>query len=505
MSAYINMAHNYNSLNKIVDILEIQSDVLRERKVGTGQSALISMFSTKEPVTKRGEATYAFNRYQDYLKMVVYGEQKVDEGTIFGDVDVAKTIDAFNQYVSLNSLAANVYSGISNVTYGSLMVRQEAITGEYFTNKDLLYGDSIYRKNIIGLLGEIGKRQTTNKLQMYVEFMNVLQDFEEDIREIDGERRTKFGQLANVSSLYFLNKSGEHWMQTRLSLALANTVKLKGKDGKIRNLYDALEVVDGKLKLMPDLTIVADGKTFKELDNGKAFTEKELIRVINKQHFINKRLHGIYNKIDKSAIQKYSLGRLAMAFRKFIVPGVNRRFAKLQYNYEGETFVEGYYLSSGKFMWELVKDLSKLQFTLGAKWNALQEYEKKNMFRMLTEVGYFFAAAGLVAVVTNLSGDDNEDWKLNMIAYQANRLYSELRFYSEPNEFFKIMGSPAAGIDQLQRIINFIKFVNWGDEIESGRWKGYTRFEKGLIDVVPFASTVNRLLTPDEQLKYFSK
>lgn len=505
MSSYMHMAHNYNSLNKVVDILEIQSDVLRERKVGTGQSALLSMFSTKEPVTKRGEATYAFSRYQDYLKMVVYGEQKVDEGTIFGNIDVAKTIDAFNQYVSINSLAANVYSGISNVTYGSIMVRQEAITGEYFTNKDLLYADGIYRKNILGLLGEIGKRETTNKLQMYVEYMNVLQDFEEDIREIDGERKTRFGQLANSSSLYFLNKSGEHWMQTRLSLALSNTVKLKTKEGKIVNLYDALQIEDGKLKLPEGLTIVSDGKTFKERDNGKAFTEKELIRVINKQHFINKRLHGIYNKVDKSAIQKYALGRLALAFRKFIIPGVNRRFAKLQYNYEGETYVEGYYLSSGRFMWDLIKDLSKLKFTLGAKWNDLQEYEKRNMYRTMTEVGYFIAAASLVAIVTNLSGDDDKDWKLNMLAYQANRLYSELRFYSEPNEFFKIMGSPAAGIDQLQRVINFIKFVNWTDEIETGRWKGYTRFEKGLIEVVPFASTVNRLLTPEEQLKYFSK
>jgi hypothetical protein len=506
MVSYSHTANNYNSMNKIIDLLELESDVLRERKVGTGQFALLSSFSLGEPVVKKGEATYAYQRFQDYLKMVVYGEQKLDEGTLFGTkFDKAKTIDAFGKYVSMNGLALNVYSGISNITYGSAMIRMEAIANEYFTNKDLLYADKTYAENTAGMLGDVGSRQAQNKLSLFMETMNVLQDFEENIREIDGERKTKFGQLANTSSLYFINKAGEHWMQTRTSLALANTVKLKDSEGNIKNLFDAFSVVDSKLELQNGLTIVPDGRTFKDSDSGRPFTEKELIRIINKQNFVNKRLHGIYNRVDKSAIQKYALGRLAIMFRKFMKPGWNRRFANLQYNYEGETYTEGYYTTMAKFMWQILKDLKNLQFTLGAKWGQLEEYEKKNMYRMLTELGYFIASYTLIAVATSLKGDDDDDWYLNMMAYQANRLYSELRFYSEPNEFFKIMGSPAAGIDQAQKITNFIKFWNWTEEIESGRYKGYTKFEKGLIDVVPFASTANKFLSPDEQVKYFSK
>lgn len=504
MSAYSAMAYNYHYMSKIVDTLELENDILKERKVGTGQFSVLSQYSKREPVVKKGEATYTYQRFQDYMNMVVYGKYKVDEGTLFGtNIDKAKAIDAFGKYVTLNSLALNIYSGISNITFGNLMIRQEAMTNEYFSNKDLLIADKIYTSELGSLVGEIGTRQKTSKLSLYVEYMNILQDFEENIREIDSERKTKFSQLSNTSSLFFINKAGEHWMQTRTSIALANTVKLKKSNGEIVNLYDALEI-DGTILKIPDgLTIVADGKTFKENDEGKVFTQKELIRVINKQHFINKRLHGIYNKVDKSSIQKYALGRLAIMFRKFMKPGFNRRFGNLQYNYEGETYTEGYYNTTFKFLKQLTLDLRKFQWTAGAKWAELQDFEKRNMIRTLIETSYIIAAATLSAVLTNLSDDDDENWALVMSAYQANRLYSELRFYNDINEAFRILKSPAAGVTQAQKIVNFLEFYNWGEEFKTGNYKGYTRFEKGMIELIPLAGTVNKMVTPKEQLSYF--
>ncbi len=506
MIGYSHMANNYQSMNKIVDMLELESDVLRERKVGTGKFSNISSFSKREPVVKKGEATYAFNRFQDYMKMVIYGEQKKDEGSfnLFGNrLDTAKTIDAFGSYVALNSLALNVYAGFSNITFGSIMTRQEAFTNEYYSNKDLAWADKTYTRNTAGILDDVGKRLPTNKLSLFIQKMNVLQDFEQDIREVDAERKTKLGQVANTSALFFINKAGEHWMQTRSALAIANTVKVQTKEGKTINLFDAFEQKGNRLVLMDELSIVSDGKTFKTLDNGKPFTEKELIRVINKQNFVNKRLHGIYNKVDKSSIQQFALGRLAIMFRKFMKPGFNRRFEKLQYNYEGETYTEGYYNTTYRFMVQLFKDIKNQQYKAGARWNLLNDFEKRNIYRSATEVAYIIAVASLVAVVTNLKGDDEDDWALSMLAYQANRLYTELRFYSSPSEALKILKSPAAAINQWQKISDFMVFWNWNEEITVGKYKGYTQFEKNLIEIAPLSATIKKFVEPEEQLKYF--
>ena len=41
--------------------------------------------------------------------------------------------------------------------------------------------------------------------------------------------------------------------------------------------------------------------------------------------------------------------------------------------------------------------------------------------------------------------------------------------------------------------------------LENGRYKGKTRFEKSLIEITPGLRTVNRYLTPDEELLYFKR
>ena len=40
-----------------------------------------------------------------------------------------------------------------------------------------------------------------------------------------------------------MNNAGEHWMQTRTSLALADNYKMKAPNGSKVSLWDAMEVV----------------------------------------------------------------------------------------------------------------------------------------------------------------------------------------------------------------------------------------------------------------------
>jgi hypothetical protein len=185
-------------------------------------------------------------------------------------------------------------------------------------------------------------------------------------------------------------------------------------------------------------------------------------------------------------------------------PGWNRRFENLRYNEEAEVFTEGYYNTTFKFMKSLYVDLKQSQFSLTKNWNELDSYQKANLMRMTTEVAQILLALTLAHVLSNLAGDDDEDWVLNMAAYQANRLYSELRFFSSPEEALRILKSPAAGVSQIQSVLDFVEFWNWGETLERGKYKGYTKFHRNAIKIIPFYSTFDKLTTPEEQLKFFS-
>jgi len=503
MLLYANMAENHNAMHKIINVLEVTKDLVEERgivRTDTEGNPIKDVWKKAQSGVKNiteDKASNTYERLEAYYEMTVYGKTKFDEGHLFGTkLDRAKTLDAFGRYVAINNLAINVFSGVSNITFGGAMIRTEAFAGEFIDNKDLLIADGIYRKELPSVINEIGKRQTKSKLGLWIEMTDTLQDFDYKLRDIDSSRKTKMSQMAKSSSLYFINQAGEHWMQTRMSLALANRIKLKDKNGNEVNLYDAYEVKGNNLQLKKGLVKVSDGKEF---------TQEDLIKHVNRTNFLNKRLHGIYNDIDKNVIQRYSLGRLAIMFRKFIIPGVNRRFEKMAYNEEGEAWTEGYYRTAGRFIVQLARDLKKMQFTLVKNFKDLNETEKRNMMRAATEASYMIASLTLAAILTNLADDDDDNWALVMAAYQAHRMHTELMFYSSPSEGLTILKSPAAGVSALQNIIDFLEFWDWTDTLSTGRYSGMSKFSKGIIKVVPLAKTVHKAFTPEEELLYFTK
>lgn len=515
--AFSSSANDFEQISKVLGTIELSKDILAEREILTGKFDPVTLFNKKDkkgkPITSSGKESHAYKRYEDYINMVIYGQQQKSE-KIKG-YDVAKIIDQINRYTALNSLAGNIYSGISNITLGSALERTEAIAGEFYDNKDLLEADKIYTSELVGTIEDIGQRQDSSKLNLWIEHMNTLQNYNRDFRDLDAGRDTVFSRLMKESSLFFLNHVGEHYMQTRLSLALAQRTKVKDSTGKEISLWEAFDKVNVgtstfpsyRLKMKEGITKVGSdeyGSLFKKSEDDKSLTEKDINRFINRQNFLNKRLHGIYNDVDKSAIQQYALGRMAIMFRKFIKPGWNRRFAKLTYNEEGEIYTEGNYNTTFRFMKGLAKDLAQAKFSLIKNFDNLNQGEKANVLRSLTEVAYMIAAVTLGAVLSNLADDDEDNWALNLAAYEAYRLYSELRFFSSINEFQRILKSPSATVYQFDKINRFLQVWNWSDEYKRGKYEGLTHFERGLVELTPLIGTYYNFRTPEEQLRFYT-
>lgn len=527
LTAYAAMANDFNEMNKVIDVLELGRDILRDNlEVGKtrGGKPLVEKFkavgrTVESKVIKGKDDRRIIQRLNDFFEMQVYGRYMADEGT-FGNtkIDRGKVANFVNRMTSLNTLALNVLSGISNVATGKVMMRIESLSGEFFSERNTIVADREYGKAMPAFLAELGNRVKTSKLALWSELFNVLQEYETDVREVNFDRKTWFSRMGNSSALFFMNNAGEHWMQHRTSLALADRYKMKAPDGKIVSLWDAMEVVyiDPNNKALGAKLQVKQGYT---KEDGTEFTKDDIIRFSRKTTAINQRMHGIYNKLDRSAVQRLAIGRMGVMFRKWIKPSLNRRFKSATYNFDMEAWTEGYYETTKRFLTQLAKELKEGQFALAANWKNLTNTEKANIKRAITEVSHFLAVALILGLI-DWSDDKDRPWLVKMVEYQARRLYTELgSMVPGPQmlgEGLKITKSPAAGINTIEDALDLIGLMNpynyefvGGEEalLQSGRYKGESKATRLFYEspIIPMNKTIYRGLHPEDGIPFFKQ
>lgn len=527
LTAYAAMANDFNEMNKIIDIIETGRDLLRDNleiAKTRGDKPLMEKFKVmgryiESKVTKRKEDMRILGRLDDHFEMQVYGRYMADEGT-FGKtgIDKAKAADFLNRMTAFNSTAVSILSGTSNVITGKVMMRIESFAGEFFTEKNTLIADRTYGSSLPEYLGEIGNRVKVGKLALWDEYFNVMQEYEKDIRETKFYRKTWFTRMFGTSALFMLSNAGEHWMQNRTSLALADAYKMKAPNGKIVSLWEAMEVVplDPSNKKLGAELKVKQGYT---KEDGSTFTEKDSIKFSRKIAAINQRMHGVYNKLDRSAVQRLAIGRIGMMYRKYMKPSLNRRFKSASFNYDLDAWTEGYYKTTGRFLMTLAKDLKETQFNLVANWGNLTPTEKANIKRAMTESGHFLIIAILLGLI-EWSPDKERPWLERMAEYQARRLYTELGAFVPSPSFVSqgltLLKSPAAGVNTLENLLGLTKLLNPynyeffdGDDalIKEGRYKGSSRATKLFYEspLFPMNKTIYRGLHPEEGVPFFKQ
>ncbi len=503
MASYIEMSENYKEMTKIVSLLELGEDIIGERKVIVGDSALNKMF---EKLSLSGSKAYdrqkggnSYERYKDWMQMVVYGKMKADEnwGNLMG-LNTVKAIDAFNKYTSISGLAFNVYSGLNNVVLGNALARQEAFSREFIGKGGLTFADKTYWKELPEFLNSVGNPYSDNKLKLVGELLDVFSDFKEKTKEINTDRG-RATRLLSTDSLYMLNSVGEHQIQWRTALAVLDNIKLQN-NGKSINAWEAIEIKDGK-------PVIKEGTTL----NGKSFTIDDIIATGLRIKALNQKLHGIYNDVDRNALQRWSLGRMAMMFRKYIKPGINRRFDKKRYDYSLDSKVEGMYVTTFNFLNQIRKDLASYKLI----YSQLDSYQKANLRRTALEAAYIGIAVILMGITEAGLDDDKDNWLLAQTAYQANRLYTDLTFYVFPTSAFTILKDPLAGVKTMELATKLLNPLSSFDinpldddpfvlRYKTGKHKGETHLYRNTLNLIPGLKNLEGLSSPQDKLKYFN-
>lgn len=499
MIAYTSMAVNYSEMNKVIDALELTRSLVKEREVQqfSGNNKMTEAFKVlhkefNSAYTKKGETTKIGARLDDYYESVIYNKAKKDEGTIGNtDIDTAKTIDSIKSYTGVMGLGLNLFSALSNVTLGNIQSFIEGVGGEFFTLKDAIIGGKNYWKLLPEYLGEIGSAKKTSKLALLMDKFDALEEFNNS-QKAQGNFKGPLAKILGNTSIYILNNLGEHYLHCRTMFAMLNAtkVKLNGKEITLLDAFKIDEIKDGTRVLGAKLKL-KEGVTDKD---GNPITEEYLQDLKLKIGKVNQAMNGAFNDDDKGAIHRHSLGRLAMQFRQWMPAHYSRRFASKYYDAILETEREGYYRTSGRFLFSLMKDLMRAKFEIGTHWESLKDYEKANIKKALGEIGIYV----LIHITLSLMGPEKDregQWAARVLIYNLKRAKLEIGA-SAPistdilDNAWTILQSPAAAIKTVNNITDLLEFQNMNVELQSGRYKGWSKYERDLIEVIPIYNKI---------------
>ena len=518
LKMFFTMANNFKEMSEILDVLEVGKELIKTRRVTKLSSGIAKKDQIGKDITVAGEDSRAYARLSDYFDMQVYGKRKKDMGavTIMGkEIDIAQSLDAFLQAGSFRVLALNKHAGLSNATFGEMMSFIEAYANQHYGVGNYLKATGIYAASIGGLTKDVMSRQPSSKLGMINELFDFQQHFDEYGNRLE---HRKLGLRTNSSALFFMMSLGEHAIQSQMAVAQMLNTKFKTSKGEV-NLYDAYSVVDGRLELDPEVA--------------EQFSDTDRILFAEKAAAAYQRIHGIYNTKDRNALQQYAVGRWAMQFRKWLRPGMLRRFQgaeKLFYNKDSkfrgpeynerlQSFTEGNYVTALKFMNRIKKEVMAMRFqTLPQQWKKLEEFEQQNIRRALGEsVGYFMLT--LLGSSLGFGYDpDDEDGSANMTAldwqmlYNVKRVQAEMGFYTT-SSFFEILRTPAANMTTIEAYWKFISqlmsdgssLMTGGDyeryKRDAGRYKkGDPKILKRFHNILPGKEWYTK---PEDKLSWF--
>ena len=512
LMVYSYMANTYVQMNQIYDPLEIGVDVVGDKNFvkNAGSKTKEEILDVLGRITKKsvkvGSNTNFAKKLRDYLECQVYGRYMKEEGEVLG-MDVQKTVGIFQRLTSMAYLGCNYLAGVANVVTAVGMQNIEAASGEFFGATELAKADAEYGSMLPAFVAELASRKKQSKLALFDELFDVKQNVKDRMHNV--QKKSILQRFFGNNWLFIQQGMGDHWIYNRTAIAMAKRRKVKVK-GVEMPLWDALEVATDengyKYMRVKEGTVNLDGSAF---DVG-AFS-REIAH-------INHTIAGIYNDDDQNAANRVTIGRLAQQMRKWIIPQMMRRFQSKRTIVDIGKEEEGYYRTT----LALARDLWKSGFKFTSEWDKLNDSERANVRRAITEMLQTYGLWILVTCIGSGIKDPDRSWALKFAEYMMHREVHELGFLTPGpmmlTEGYKTVTSPfvaASAANKLsQAILTTMWPGNWfpdDDElIKSGRYEGHSHIYKRWMEVplppMPQMRQVEKFLDDlDTGTKYYSR
>lgn len=395
----------------------------------------------------------------------------------------------------------------------------EAMTWEQYKNKFHEYA----MKNIIG-----GNDELLNK---YEEFKkNILAD-DNKKKEYIWNRRDVNTEFAN---LYLTKEQKKQFITERKKLEKEAKIKFE----ELPTIMDQVDLKDGRLAFK-DGSILAELQAKsqdKEVGDGYMFLGYMKGKVIS----VNKKIHGVYDKLGAAQLEKQWWGSLAMQYHKHIYPGVMKHYRRKGYfNEERGTKEVGCApalfdflttpirqlryekeMSDGQVealesLQVLLKGYAEFAMNLQTNWQLMPKWQRASIERAAGDVvGALGGICTALAVRCIWDDDDlkNSLWA-NLMLYEADDLTTQSMMYNMlflPQQFDQLWSSPIAGVtagkDIMAACNNIAAYVmddDYDPNYSSGRYAGQNKILVKLGRQVPIYRSINNLATLDKANSYY--
>lgn len=514
---YAAMANTYVATSSVVDILETGRDVLANRRVK----------GLKREV-ERDKKSRVFGRYCDFLDAQVYNLY-ANSRSKFGQIALTKVIGFFGGLASKVFLGGNVAGGMVNVMTGFNEITKEAIAGEVYTLADLTKANALYFKYLPENWLEAGMGVKNNKVSLFMKRFNVQNNLDTETRNWSTResRLTRLNPFGNNLMLPY--KSGDHYMQSMSYLAAANHYKFLDTNGETISLWDALEV-----KNIDDSNPKA-GRTL-ELKEGVLYIDPETnqtrewnlddeVKFQNLCRETNNRMHGIYNRMDKTAFHNTWYGQAALAMRGYALGLLYRRFSSNHYSVSLGRESEGSLVTASKVFVNMFGGTKNFIPSLRALLCPFGDSVKNSLLEMGFSVEQYrnmrrnwadFALIGMLWVLKALTAksedddDDDDDTTSGLIYYFASRLYMEQNAYNTPwgiwQEQKSVLDWMPSGVSVTGQILTISKLMITQEEYKTSsatHEKGDKKWEYKIGSYIPYYRSTRVLEHPYEAAKSY--
>ncbi len=514
---YAAMANTYVATSSVVDILETGRDVLANRRVE----------GLKREV-ERDKKSRVFGRYCDFLDAQVYNLY-ANSRLKFGQIALTKVIGFFGGLASKVFLGGNVAGGMVNVMTGFNEITKEAIAGEVYTLADLTKANALYFKYLPENWLEAGMGVKNNKVSLFMKRFNVQNNLDTETRNWS-TRESRFTRLNPFgNNLMLPYKSGDHYMQSMSYLAAANHYKFLDTNGETISLWDAL-----KVKNIDDNNPKA-GKTL-ELKEGVLYIDPETnqtrewnlddeVKFQNLCRETNNRMHGIYNRMDKTAFHNTWYGQAALAMRGYALGLLYRRFSSNHYSVALGRESEGSLVTASKVFVNMFGGTKNFIPSLRALLCPFGDSVKNSLLEMGFSVEQYrnmrrnwadFALIGMLWVLKALTAksedddDDDDDTTLGLIYYFASRLYMEQNAYNTPwgiwQEQKSVLDWMPSGVSVVGQILDISRLMITQEEYKTSsatHEKGDKKWEYKIGSYIPYYRSTRVLEHPYESAKSY--
>ena len=308
----------------------------------------------------------------------------------------------------------------------------------------------------------------------------------------------------------------------------------------VRKRKELMKEAKKKFEELPD--VYSQFELVNDYANLKADADielKDFAKLVEKVIKVNKKVHGVYDKIGAAKIENEWWGGIVMQFHKHLYPGFKKRYRRHGYYDEVlETIEKGAYNSLMQFIntpYHLTKykrsqeELDTLQAIqeycknaisfithIKLNYNLLSENERANIRRAYADFVYTGAAVVTAIALTAIAGGDKDNeesiW-YNLLMYQADRLASEAFAFTPiglASEGEKLWSSPVAiwqsGDDLLKGLAFGVQLLidnGFEGEYKTGRYAGENKLKVIIGRNIPVYRNIQRIIELPDNNSYY--